>query len=374
MKTLLLTKTFTRGGAATGARNLGRALEAAGIEVVRVDGSAAARMPVRRGLRLAERVGERLLWDAETHCLRLGPPSIDLRGLVATHRPDIVQLCDVSANTIRFSDIPGLPCPVVHRMSDFWPYHGAHHYALSPPVRPDLADRLLRRLVFDGTAWPHRRVAPSHWLAERLGSATVEVIRNAVAAPARLRPRGVPQGPLRLGFISAQVLDPRKGFAALPALVDGLARERRSAVELHIFGRFPARGMAAFAAARAVHHPPFSPQEVASVYETFDILLCPSQRDNSPNVVTEALAHGVPVIAQCGTGMDSYVSEDTGGLIDFHAPHAQSLQALAAAVERIAADYRRVSGNARAYAIAELSPAVIGERYGGLYQRLLSES
>lgn len=369
MKTLLITKTLTRGGASSGARNLLNALRAAGAEVTALDGYARQRRHPLRAVRIAERLYERSVHDAETHCLRLGPPVFDLKWLYDLHRPDIIQLCDVSGNTIRFADISRVPCPVAHRLSDFWPYHGARHYAEHPPARPGPADRLLRRLVFDGGAMPDCRVAPSHWLADRLGDTHVEVIRNAVNIPGSAGPRGAQRGPLRFGFISGQVMDPRKGFMALPRLLDAFGKSASVKVELHIFGRMSPGQVPGPVHVAMVTHGHFPPGAVSRVYDSFDILLCPSHLDNSPNVVSEALAHGVPVIGQKGTGIDSYIQSGTGVLIDFHSGE-RTVPAFASATQQVLDDYAGFSRRAQAYAKDQLSPLVIGEQYLSLFHRL----
>ncbi|MBE0454105.1 MAG: glycosyltransferase [Roseovarius sp.] len=372
MKVLLITKTLGKGGAATGARNLADALRAAGARVTLCDASAHLRRRPLRAVRLAERVCERLFHDAETHCMRLGPATFDLEGLFERHRPDVIQLCDVSANTIRFGDIARVPCPVVHRLSDFWPYHGARHYAQQPPAAPSGADRLLRLLAFDGTCLPDCRVAPSRWLAERLGPGQAEVIHNAVAIPEGVGPRPPHRGPIRLGFVSGQVMDPRKGFDSLPPFLGALAAQDRTPVELHVFGSRPRDGLPEFPVMKPVWHPPFSRGEIGAVHAQMDILLCPSRLDNSPNVVTEALAHGVPVIGQRGTGMDSYITDETGALVEFHDASATDHAHFTREVLRLVGDHARYSRNALDYARTILHPAVIGRRYLALYDHLKS--
>lgn len=371
MKTLLVTKTLTKGGAASGARNLLGALQSAGADVIALDGYASLAAHPLKAVRLVERVCEHALADAETHFARLGPPTFDLAQVYAQYRPDIIQLCDVSGNTIRFSDIARVPCPVVHRMSDFWPYHGAHHYAVTLPSVPTLADKLLRRLVFDGRHMPTCRVAPSDWLASRLTGGEVRVIRNAVTLPSVSGDRTVAPTRLRFGFISAQVSDPRKGFDSLPMFLRAVAKRSPTPVELHVYGRAPRAGFSRGDEFEIIHHPPFTKADLARVYGSFDVLLCPSRLDNSPNVVAEALTHGVPTIGQSGTGMESYIREDIGGLVDFHSGTDQDIKQFAEICSRIVANYSDFSAQAVRYAQQELAPEVIGAEYLKLYQDLL---
>lgn len=377
MKILILTKSFTRGGSASGASNLAMALEAAGAHVVRLDADT-ARNGALAAVRVGERVIERLCFDAETHCLRLASATFDLHALCAVHRPDAIQLCDISANVIRMADLAGLPCPVVHRMSDFWPYHGPRHYA-TVPDHAGPAGWLLRQTIFAGAPLPDMRVAPSHWLADLLARhapdpAAIRVIRNAVAIPETARRRPPPgAGTLHFGFLSNHILDPRKGFASLQPRLEALAA-RGVEVSLHLFGRLPTTQTPVFSGVRVEHHGPFGRNELARVFDSFDILLCPSRLDNSPNVLCEALAHGCPVIAQRGTGMDSYLSPETGALIDFHTSDTDTLADFIHACDRIAASHGSYSSAGATHAAATLAPAIIGDAYLHLYAELLNQA
>lgn len=371
MKCLVVAKTIKKGGAASGARNLLAALRAAGADVVAVDAYIEQRTKPIRLVRTLERLYERSFHGAETHCLRLGPPVFDLKRLYAEYRPDVIQLCDVSGNTIRFADIARVPCPVIHRMSDFWPYHGAHHYAEQAPQPFGLSDRALRYTIFDGSAMPDCRVAPSHWLASRLGGSDIRVIRNAVSVPEGIAPRSIGEHILRFGFISGQIMDPRKGFPALARFVAAVAARSRRTVQLHAFGRTHDGRLPDISKVDVVLHPAFSREDLARVYSSFDILLCPSRLDNSPNVVTEALAYGVPVIGQSGTGMESYIRPEVGGLVDFHNSGSSSVYEFQDIVQRISEHYSHFSERARRYAKEDLSPDVIGSKYLSLYEELL---
>ncbi|MCW1933779.1 glycosyltransferase [Pararhodobacter zhoushanensis] len=374
MKVLVVSKSFTKGGSASGASNLAQALNAAGAEVVRVDAQEAIAGRPLAAVRFVERVYERLAHDAETHCLRLGPASVDLLALCKIHKPDVVQLCDISANTISFKALRRLPCPVFHRMSDFWPYHGARHYAPSPPTRPALADRVLRWTAFSGAPVPDIRVAPSHWLADHLVSGGVardrlRVIRNAVTSPDEVQPRAHCAPGLRLGFIAGSITDPRKGFKNLLPFLAALP----GGAQVHLYGHPSKTDLPAVPGIEWVSGGRFTRDQKAGVYGSFDILLCPSLLDNSPNVLTEAFSFGVPVIAQSGTGMDSYVLPGTGALIDFKHLTSSALERFNASVAEIVSTYTACSAAALSSARDDLAPAVIGAAYLNLYHEILTQ-
>lgn len=367
MKVLAVTKTLSRGGSATGARNTILALQNAGAEVVVLDGDSARSEAAVSFARLAERVYERALHGSYVHCLRLGPALFNLEELCERHRPDIVQLFDLSGNTISFDQLSRLAAPVVQRLSDFWPYNGPDHYAESYPERRSAQRWLLERTIYSGQARPDLLIAPSHWLADRLSVGPTKVIRNAVTPVAGIKSRTGHSTPVRFGFISNPVHDPRKGLHRLGPVLEAFAK-RFGPVELHLFGKGSEQGVA-FGAQVSVHsHPAFNPKEIGRVYSQFDILLCPSLKDNSPNVVTEALSFAVPVIAQVGTGMDTYVEEPFGALIDFRDSAAD---AGARAIGRLVADYPAASAAALQFAQKDLSPERIGRQYLSAYSELL---
>lgn len=367
MKVLAIAKTLTKGGAASGARNTIRALESAGAEVVALDGFAAQRAGKHRLVRTVERAYERLVHRSDVHCICLARPTFDLQKVCQKYNPDIVQMFDVSGNTISFDDMMSVPVPIVQRMSDFWPYNGAHHYAERRPSNVGLAEWLLRHTVYSGQAQPDLLVAPSHWLASHLPIGPKKVIRNAVAIQEHASPRGELGRPLRLGFIANPVRDPRKGVMSLGPVLDALAADI-GPIELHLFGEGSERGVPVGAAVAICPHPAFVKNEIRRVYAQFDILLCPSFQDNSPNVLTEALSFAVPVVAQAGTGMDTYVEANFGALVNFHAGPAEIA---AKAIGDLVSRYSAASGAAFEFARQKLSPARIGAEYLAAYEELL---
>lgn len=375
MKILVVSKSFTKGGSASGARNLVNSLEVAGAEVIKVDARGASSNTLFRTI---ERVYERLVHDAETHCLRVGPPSLNLLDLYDIHKPDIVQLCDVSANTIAFSQMIDIPCPIVHRLSDFWPYHGASHYAASPPYRDQLADWLLHRLIYTGKSMPDILVSPSHWLADRLIAGGIEkdrisVIRNAVSTSDERKPKKRDGSPLRLGFIAGSIIDPRKGLANLFPFLTNLYVNPDVDIssDFYLFGGLRGGKLPLIPNIEWIPMGKFARHQLDDVYSSFDVLLCPSILDNSPNVVTEALSYGIPVIAQSGTGMDSYVTPEVGGTLDFTNPNQKNFQKFTQYVSAIDENYSSYSMSALNFAKEDLSPRVIGLAYLNLYNSLI---
>jgi len=262
---------------------------------------------------------------------------------------------------------------MVHRLSDLWPYHGPCHYDECSLKRRGFTTWLFRTTCYSGEWLPQARVAPSAWLAKQLTPnrcSPVRVIPNAVPIPSQLEVR--PPGPtLRLGFIALKPFEPRKGLSSLVAALAKLP-QAGPRLELHVFGAAGRSRPPTIPRVQLVMHDRFAPCEIGEVCRRFDVLICPSRHDNSPNVVTEALAHGRPVIAQEGLGMSTYLTPEVGALLDFHGNPVTAAEALAKAIQTILGDYLGYSSRAAAHARAHFAPAVIGARYRELYTELLA--
>ncbi len=373
MKVVLITKTFDKGGAASGARNLHHALHVSGAEVVLYDSGMGSRKLLFKIKRVLERIFERLLFDPEVHCVRFFEESLSLLDVYRKEKPDIIQLCDVSGNLVDLSRAKNLPCPVVHRMSDFWPYHGARHYGLSESDSSFLARTFFSMFIRTPDRSSIFNVAPSEWLRDSLSSQAskgVEFIPNAVEmSKERSRLRLVDPGFISIGFISNSVLDPRKGFIKLYNALEQ-CYERVVPIKLIVYGRLRERDKVFSNNFEVVYNESFNRDDIVRVYGSFDLLACPSRVDNSPNVVTEALAHGCPVIGQIGTGMASYINPSYGSLVDFWAGDKIS-DDLSLFLNRFSGMFSEMSKNSLKYVEDNLAPDKVGRRYLDLYSRLI---
>ena len=195
------------------------------------------------------------------------------------------------------------------------------------------ADPKIRARIAAAAHAAHACMAVSDALADRFAEIAelprerVVTVRNGVdlerfapgdrtAARAEL---GLPAaGPLVLGVGR---LVPGKGFALAARAVAALADAR-----LVLVGEGPERAAIAAAAADSPDRAPIflgtePPERVALAYRAADCLVLPSEREGWPNVVTEALASGLPVVATRVGGIPQILAGDPparelGALVD----------------------------------------------------------
>lgn len=211
-----------------------------------------------------------------------------------------------------------------------------------------LLDRPRRQL--ERLALADAIVAPSRFLASLFVRNGFPGDRITVVpyglAPGRIAHRPVrrPRTPLRLGFCG--VLSPWKA----PHLAVRAVRDSAAAVELRIHGNADEPMFADYIAhCRAIADGdsrirfvgPYGETDAADVFAGLDVLVVPSTwYENTPFVVLEAFAAGVPVVASDLGGLSELVVDGRNGLL-FRAGDAAALRG---AIERLAGDPTLLAG------------------------------
>jgi glycosyltransferase involved in cell wall biosynthesis len=109
---------------------------------------------------------------------------------------------------------------------------------------------------------------------------------------------------------------------------------------------------------------------MGGIYGRADLLMLTSGWEGTPNVVLEAMAHGLPVIATRVGGVPDVVGADRGFLLD-----PEDEEGLTDAVIRLASDARlrdRLGRRGREYVERHHSPDALGPRLAAVYERALS--
>ena len=110
-------------------------------------------------------------------------------------------------------------------------------------------------------------------------------------------------------------------------------------------------------------------RDMSETYADADLLVLTSRYEGTPNVLLEAMAHGLPVVATKVGGVPEIVTDKCGVLVD---PH--SLPDMVEAVRRLSDEpqTRKEMGKAgQAYVEKNHSQSSLGGRLTGIYQKLL---
>jgi glycosyltransferase involved in cell wall biosynthesis len=210
-------------------------------------------------------------------------------------------------------------------------------------------------------------LASAPWLAP----GRVEVIHNGIdpapfegAAPVALE---LPPGAVAFGYVGS--FEPRKGLRTLAQAWLAVA-ESLPAAHLLLAGKGSEEGVLRemLAGAPRVRWLGYR-RDVPNVMAALDVLVLPSFVEGAPNVVQEAMAAGVAVIATAVSGTPELVSDGEHGLL---VPPGDAA-ALAAALARLARDAglrARLSAAAHARIRAEFTLERMLDRYEALLSRV----
>ena len=112
--------------------------------------------------------------------------------------------------------------------------------------------------------------------------------------------------------------------------------------------------------------------DVAAYYAAADMYVCPSRIEPLGNVIIEAWAHGVPVVAAAAKGPSALIDDGDNGLL----VAVDDPEALAAAIRRLLENReltdRLVRGGRSTYE-AQFTETVVIDKYLDLFRRLTAE-
>lgn len=177
----------------------------------------------------------------------------------------------------------------------------------------------------------------------------------------------------RKRILLVALLDPRKG---VPYLLEALARlrEKRDDFVLDVVGDGPNRAEYEQLSHRlglkdvVYFHGLKTKQEVAGFMRRCDFFVLPSEWENLPCVLIEALASGLPIIATRVGGIPEMINENVGFLVP-----PKNANALAEAIDCMLDHYRDYSpATIVRYAHERFSYETVGKRLDEIYRGLVT--
>jgi len=362
------------GGAANATDNTARELAALGGEVLvltsafgdlprlerRADGVEIRRIPTLRRRRDRSSVVEMLAFLASS--LVMAP------WIAARWRPDA---------TIAYFGLPCGPAAWVVKALSGVPYVVSLRGGDVPGFQYD-GISLYHRLAGPVIGWLWRRsaavVANSEGLADLARrfapDQAIAIIPNGVDA-ARFSPAGSEKDGDRLSLLFVGRVVRQKGLDVLFEALASLPSGTRGRIGLTIVGDGPARPELEAQAARLglseriAFRGWLGRDELPAAYRAADAFVFPSRDEGMPNVVLEAMAAGLPVVATRIAGnRDLVVEEETGLMLD-----ADDTPALAAALARLAGDpalRRRLGEGGRRRVVDHFSWRAVAAAYRDL--------
>jgi glycosyltransferase involved in cell wall biosynthesis len=291
--------------------------------------------------------------------------------------------------------------PLVWTLHDMNPFTGGCHYsagcerfatacgacpALGSTDSSDLSAAIFRRKRAAYTRLNSeivRIVTPSAWLSREASRSALFSKFDISTIPYGLdteifQPRrraiarevfGIPQD-RRIVMIAAQSLqNHRKGMDLLLAAL----ADQNVSREISLMSVGPSQPPAAVPGGYCFALGEVSTERLMSfAYSAADLFILPTREDNLPNVVLEAMACGIPVVAFDVGGLPDMVRPDMTGLL----VPPEDVRGLRLAIEEILGDDERraqMSFECRRVAVEQYSLEIQAERYRRLYKELLAK-
>jgi len=260
--------------------------------------------------------------------------------------PDLINLHWICKGFVQIESISRLEKPIVWTLHDMWPLTGGcFHAGDCPrfqdecgkcPILDSQAELDLSRIIWKRKkrSWKNVEitvVCPSNWMAKNaavsslFSKSRIEVIGNGVDTNRyrrvdRAQARawlGLPKDKILLLYCAVKgPLNPYKGFHYLPAIMrqlQSIGFEDR--IELVVLGEFFSENINEIPQKvyKLGHlHDDIS---IPLVYSAVDAVMVPSDQDNLPNVVMEAMACDTPCVAFDVGGINDLIDHQVNGYI-----------------------------------------------------------
>ena len=417
MKTVIINRSDTTGGAAVVSRRLMEALRDCGVDARMIVAEKRSDSPYvemagsRRAIQRAF-LAERLKIFAANGLRRSTLFKIDTAsdGLPLWKHPlvkeaDIICLGWINQGMLSFGGLEKLARtgkPIVWTMHDMWNMTGICHHAGSCPgfrnrcgdCRP-LLGKLASASDISGSVWKKKQrlysggafhfVAVSNWLKERaeasspLSGQPLSVIPNPFPMPTDFRRIPADDGLFHILMGAARLDDPIKGLPLLAGATRVLAEkypEKAARMRLVTFGDIKdPHALDGFGIQHRHIGRLTGQQEIAQAYSGADMVVSTSLYENLPGTLVEGQAFGcVPVSFLRGGQADIIDHGKTGILVDFDDSADIAAENFADGIIQgmeLASD-PQTAGRMLRSVTERFSAGSVARRYISLFNRLLS--
>lgn len=403
MPALILSSFDRLGGAAIAANRLHKALLGSGYP---------SRMLVARSLSTASETNEALgrlggLWFRGMAILhrklqaRMGVDSQKFQpgwpmapGMVSYTPEEILHAHWIADGFVSLDRLRRVRNPLVVTLHDMWHFTGGCHYdagcggyrdgcgscPMLPENRHELARRGFRAKQRLASTKHPVVTSPSKWLADLARSSAifsgmdVRVIPNVLDLDV-FRPRsqaearqvlGLPMEKKIIAFGALSTADPRKGWRHLQAALGRLGADRSDLLAL-VMGHSAPAGADSLGMEVRWTGGLTSEQTIASNLAAADVFVAPSEQENYPNTIAEALSCGIPCVGFRIGGIPEMIEDGrTGALADPFSP-----ESLAEALRSCLNGGSKYRDDCTRFAMDNFGPETI-RRYASLYEELSS--
>ena len=305
-------------------------------------------------------------------------------------KPDVVHVHWTGKHVMGPGDMARMAAPVFWSLHDMNPFTGGCHYSgscegfktacgncpvLQSKHEHDFSSTQVKIKLKAFGSKTVTFIGSSRWMTEQASGSTIGKRHVCVNLPtfadlSVFKPAEIPKNEARtrLLFTAASgTTEYRKGFDLFILSLRFLAPDRFT---LKVVGNTLHPALATTGFQTEMLKPADDDTVLASYYQQADMVVVPSREENFSNVIIEALACGLPVVAfRTGGNEDLIIHRHNGFLADKMDGHslAEGIQWIAGNLDRY-----RLSDNARKSMENRFSPEKISKQYINLFNQTLS--
>jgi glycosyltransferase involved in cell wall biosynthesis len=244
---------------------------------------------------------------------------------------DIINLHWINNEMISIKEIAEIKKPIVWTLHDMWAFCGTEHYTLNKRFIKGYSKFNNDSLVFDipKFIWLKKYkylkkkkisfISPSLWMLSKLKKSNLfkEQKKYLIRSPFKVNKIKIfnrkKKNKVKLVFCAFNCFsDKRKGFEKLKKVLNKL--DRKYNFELTTIGEDKKNYKDVNFKLKNIGYV-YSQKKLLKYFCHSDALIIPSNSDNFPNVATEALSTGLPIICDKNSGTSEIITNYKNGLV-----------------------------------------------------------